>query len=173
MWMLTAWICNTPTHVVTYTHAHIRRRKVLITNCSTGLWSCPWTGKQRNTSTEAPRQTCAAPREESPLHWSQGSITCTWDALTPGPWVTGRGKSSSCVFPCAQPEFFTAGWWLLAGVESWLFSHTAPSKVWSAPMHISQNIFGMWAVKCCLSPAAVGWAGLWRRMVSLSSGTPS
>lgn len=57
--------------------------------------------------------------------------------------------------------------------EPWLFCCTAPSKVWSAPIHVSQNIFGMLAIKWCLPPAAMGWVGLWRRIVSLSSDTPS
>lgn len=64
----------------------------------------------------------------------------------------------------------TCSW---CGERSHDFCHTAPSKVWSAPIHVNQSIFGMLAVKWCGPAAAAGWAGRWRRIVSLSSGTPS
>lgn len=162
MWRLSVWICNTPTHT------QVRKKKVLITSCSTALRSCPWAGEQRNTGTAAPdspQMWGSTPVLEPGEHQLHMGCTHTW-AL-----AHRQRKEQLLCFPTCTSWVFQCR--LVWEVESWLFSHTAPSKVWSTPMHVGQNIFGMRALKCCLSPAAMGWAGFWRRIVSLSSGTPS
>lgn len=175
--MLTVWICNTPTHVVTYTHTHIRRREGVKNKLqhSTVELSLGREAEEHWHRSPQTHTLHAAPREELPLRWSQWSITCTYRMhlhLGLGSQAEERAALVFSHVPNLSFPLQASDFQLVWKAESWLFSHIAPSKVWSAPIHISQNIFGMWAVKCCLSPAAMGWAGLWR-IVSLSSGTPS